>query len=452
MGVKTYEDLLYMPFGNIGSLFILVNMFLFSYGSMVAYLLIVKDTVPVILGLGDGFVAREITMLFVSVLIMLPLSLMRDMASLAFTSLLSVTADVILIIFIIVYSPVKETVAEAGGFGKVLEENSFNTHLFIGLGIISQAMTCHPFALIISHSLEDKSARAWASIARNSLSIAWFLCSIMGVAGFLGFLNETEGDILNNFENGSVAANGSRGLVAITMVFTYPMQAFVARHVMAKILYNGDSEGDLVDEHGNTVPASKLCGFFGRREKMGLSIFIATIIPAMIFNDLGPVLSITGSVGGSCLAYIGPGLVYLGCHGEAFIQYTNEMMGHKQQQSHTDPTIELPVEGDSNATMQQQFEMEGGGSKPWWWWVGLFPIWRAIASTGSTGMKVRLQQIEEERPGLTTASPSGEIIASNHRDFYLAMFLITFGVVAVVAGVASNIYVQVNGIFSPPEE
>lgn len=450
VGVKTYEDLLFMPFGRVGSMFILINMFIFSYGSMVAYLLIVKDTVPVVLGLGSGFAAREIIMVLVAILIMLPLSLMRDMASLAFTSLLSVAADVILIVFVIIYSPVKESVSQAGGIRQVFAKYTINSHLFIGLGIVSQAMTCHPFALIIGNSLMDKTSGTWAKITRNALTIAWFLSSVMGAAGFLGFMDGTEGDILNNFENGSVAANASRGLVAITMIFTYPMQAFVARHVLAKLMFNGDIEGDLVDEHGNAVPAAKMCGLLGRRERVGLGIFIATLIPALIFNDLGPVLSITGAVGGSCLAYIGPGLVYLGCYGDDFIQYTNEMMGKKR--THSDPSIEIPVEGDANATMQQNFE-SGGGSKPWWWWVGLFPIWHAIASTGSTGMRMRMQQLEEEQPGSTTGSPTGEIIAHhNNRKFFLAIFLIAFGVLAVVAGVASNVYVQVNGIFSPPAE
>jgi hypothetical protein len=38
-----------------------------------------------------------------------------------------------------------------------------------------------------------------------------------------------------------------------------------------------------------------------------------------------------------------------------------------------------------------------------------------------------------------------------HRnDFCVAIFFIVFGAVAVVAGILSNIYVQVNGIFFSP--
>ena len=45
LGVHTFEDLMRIPFGNWGSNFILFSMFVLAYGAMVAYLLIVKDTV-----------------------------------------------------------------------------------------------------------------------------------------------------------------------------------------------------------------------------------------------------------------------------------------------------------------------------------------------------------------------------------------------------------------------
>jgi len=43
-GVLTYEDLMMMPFGIMGHHFILGSMLITSYGAMIAYLLIVKDT------------------------------------------------------------------------------------------------------------------------------------------------------------------------------------------------------------------------------------------------------------------------------------------------------------------------------------------------------------------------------------------------------------------------
>ena len=453
LGVKTYEDLMYIPFGRYGSLFVQLNMFVLAYGAMLAYLLIIKDTVPSIFGIkesgGKAIAEREAVMVITSLLIMLPLSLMRDMASLSFTSFLSVVADVILVIFIIIYSPFETTVSEAGGFWNVLQDNAINARLFIGLGIISTAMACQHSAFIVSGSLEDKTPSRWAAVTKWSLLIALVLCALLGTFGFLGFLDDTEGNILNNFDPDTVAANGARGLLAITMFFTYPMEAFVARHVVAKIFFNGDLEGDSVDADGNSIVASKYFGYIGRREIMVVSLYLATLIPALFVDNIGPVLSITGSLGGSCVAYIGPGLIYLGCHGEAFIEYTDILLGKTPT---TDPTIELPVAGDANATITQTESQPpyNPQSKPWWWFVGLFPIWRAIASSGSIGMKRNLEQLEEESPGCTSVEPTGDIIRAETRSFYIAMFFIAFGAVAVLVGLISNVYVAVEDTFYSP--
>jgi len=43
-GVLTFEDLMMLPFGVVGHRFVLGAMLITAYGAMVAYLLIVKDT------------------------------------------------------------------------------------------------------------------------------------------------------------------------------------------------------------------------------------------------------------------------------------------------------------------------------------------------------------------------------------------------------------------------
>lgn len=422
---------------------------------MVAYMLIIKDTVPAMLGITPSeafFSEKELIMLITSIVIMLPLALLRDMASLSFTSALSVTADIILVIFIATFSPMSESVSNAGGFWAVLSSSTVSSRLFIGLGIISTAMACQHSAFIVNLSLTDKSSAAWATVTKYSLLIAFVCCALLGTMGFLGYLDDVEGNILNNFQKDSVAANGARGLLAITMIFTYPMESFVARHVVAKIFFNGDSEGEITDENGNKIPMAKALGCIGRREMIVVGLYIATLIPALIVNDLGPVLSITGSLGGSCVAYIGPGLIYLGVHGASFIEYTDILLG-KTPARHTDPTIELPVAGDAGATIEQTHANDGAynpESKPFWWWLGLFPIWRAIASAGALGMRQNLEQLEEESPGVTSVPPSGEIIGPLTRDYYIAIFFIVFGAIAVLVGLISNIYVQLENTFFTP--
>jgi solute carrier family 38 (sodium-coupled neutral amino acid transporter), member 11 len=507
LGVLTYEDLMSIPFGRFGTLFVLVNMFIMAYGAMVAYLLIIKDTVPTVLGLGDeneagkgSFWEREVVMLVTSLLIVVPLSMMRDMATLAFTSLFSVLADAILVLFILVYSPMTTAIADNGGFYQaVIQDNWINAKIFIGLGVLSTAMACQHSAFIVFGSLEHNTSARWAMATFRSVSTATILCLVLGVSGYLGFLQDTKGDILNNFETDSLVANAGRTLLAITMFLTYPMESFVARHVLASILYAGDLDNESFDsDSGQVIPERKFLGFMGRRERLTLWIYIAVLIPSLFVDDLGPVLSLTGSLGASCVAYIGPGLVYLGINGDEFLAYTARLLhphGATTKRSSSILSngrgagageVELPVVGDATArihtspelTHPDQYYTGSGGCKPWWYWIGLFPIWTAIASSGAIGTRNFLTQLHLEHQqqdqqqqsqsasahtasassSFTTATaaagdnggPEQEIIGPRKRDYYVSMFFIFFGVIAAVVGVASNIYVEVNHIFFTP--
>ena len=86
------------------------------------------------------------------------------------------------------------------------------------------------------------------------------------------------------------------------------------------------------------------------------------------------------------------------------------------------------------------------------------PIWCAIASTGSLNMREKL--IHEgvdldapmQRPDVEVRVPADDDddMVATKRDFCVAIFFIVFGVIAAVAGVGSNVYVQVNGVFFTP--
>ncbi len=289
------------PFGTMGSNFILVNMFVLAYGAMVAYLLIIKDTLPHILGVNLHW-EKTVIMLITSMLVMVPLAMQRDMASLAITSVFSVLADVVLVGFIVGFAPVRETVAEAGGIGTVLLQDSVNPTIFIGLGILSTAMACQHSAFIVSGSLENKTMNRWSKVTGLSITISAILCMILGVAGYLGFLENTQSDVLNNFEADSVFANIARFLLAITMFFTYPMESFVARHVLIQLLFDGDMDGrDDPNHSGVDGEEAGGVGVCNRRQTWTIVIYLMTLVPALIVDDLGPVLSITGSLGGGCI-------------------------------------------------------------------------------------------------------------------------------------------------------
>lgn len=465
--INAFEDFMSYPFGKFGSVFVLLNMFIMAYGAMVAYLLIIKDTVPTILGLAhgvDGGIEREIVLIITSATIMVPLSMQRDIASLAWTSLLSVSADVILVFFVLTFSPIRESVNEVGGVGELLRQDSIKPTLFVGLGILSTAMACQQTSFIVHGSLENPTSKRWSTVTNSSIFTAALLCIVLGVTGYLGFLDDTQGDVLNNFEPGSVAANGARALLAITMLFTYPMEVFVGRHVLISLFYN----------NANTPREDETTCCPNRGGRMAIFLYVLALIPALIFDDLGPVLSITGSIGGSCISFITPGIAYLGVHGDAFLLQCKEMLDdynrkRRTQQNEHNGDIELPVAGDAKRVMEDTSNVKGTNnlpsdgtkiemistlnqSKPIWWFLLGYPIWCWIATKGIQGMKRKLSapviydETEESVSGeqLNETISEEEILFPTKGGFRMAIFFIIFGVIAAIAGLGSNIYVQIT--------
>lgn len=76
-------------------------------------------------------------------------------------------------------------------------------------------------------------------------------------------------------------AGGARLLLALTMVFTYPMEHFVARHSLFALVW-GPERGHVfqrVATHAGTTAV----------------LFVSSVMIALNTTDLGFVLSLTGS-------------------------------------------------------------------------------------------------------------------------------------------------------------
>ncbi|GAX27257.1 hypothetical protein FisN_13Lh183 [Fistulifera solaris] len=453
MGVKTYEDMLAIPFGMAGRRFIMIAMFIMAYGAMISYMIIVKDTVPTVLGLGNSWIEREGVMVVLTTCTMLPLSMMRDISQLACTSALSVTADVILVIVLVVEAPIRRSVSEAGGLGAVISENVIKQGFFVGLGVLSTAMACQHSAFLISGTLADSTASRWAIVTKHSLFVAGTLSLTFAVMGYLGYLDETQGDILKNFDPESTAVNAGRILLAITMVFTYPMESFVCRHILMQLVFSGDMDNSSVGPNGESIPESKVLGFLGRRETWTLYLYLAALIPAILLRDIGPVLSITGSLGASSVAYIAPGLAYLGLHGSEFLIWSSQSIpSHDKVDGGGE--VELPVAGDATAELQTESKTSASFARsrtihPWWWYPTLMPIWTAVASKGALGTK---QFVDTYHAGHTedTKSLSVPVIRARKRDLIWSIVFIVFGVIAATLGLVSNIIFETRDIFFSP--
>ena len=315
------------------------------------------------------------------------------MADLAITSRISVVFQCLMVVVVVLFSPVSSSIEENGGLKAIASESIIKSStIFIGLGVLSFAFVCQHSAFIVAGSLERPTKKRWGTATSRALSLCVILEAAIGIAGYLSFLDKTEGDILNNFlslgGNTHTAANVARGLLCTTMFFVYPMDSFVCRHVLVVLFFRGRRahEGD-----DAAVLSRK-----DRRIAMTLIIYFSSLVPALMVDNVGSVLAITGTIAGSCLSYIGPGLIYLAVYGGEFLQKVDEVWGEKTVEDEDENSTGLDLESTQLLTDPNTSESKASAPssllqrvvKGVTWYLFLMPLWCAIAAMGKRKIKL----------------------------------------------------------------
>jgi len=325
----------------------------------------------------DGWTLKQkkrILLCVVSSLIMFPVSCQRDMADLAKTSRMNVSMQIIMT-FVVVYLSIQRITSTdstdedytqtATTATKSLNDDFSSDEvemdrpppanpyevlttsfvhpstIFVGVGVLSFQYVCQHPCFIIAGSLRSPTKQRWSVVTRMAVTTAGVLALLMGVSGYLAYGEITDGNILNNLPmitgaeemaattttttitNATlVLSNIARGLLGTTMLFVYPLESFVARHALVVFLFKGRSahEGD-----DTTVLDRR-----DRRIILTCALYLAALVPAVIFDELGDVLAVTGAFAGSSLSYFAPGCIYLAIHGSRFLQLSTSFYGRKK--------------------------------------------------------------------------------------------------------------------------
>eukprot|EP00559_Dactyliosolen_fragilissimus_P002232 CAMPEP_0184858172 /NCGR_PEP_ID=MMETSP0580-20130426/3298_1 /TAXON_ID=1118495 /ORGANISM="Dactyliosolen fragilissimus" /LENGTH=905 /DNA_ID=CAMNT_0027354175 /DNA_START=70 /DNA_END=2787 /DNA_ORIENTATION=+ len=391
--VPTYERLAEASFGRPGFVFVSLAMFIMAYGAMLSYLMIIKSSLPRLFGVAPTNVSMARAILSLSSMcIILPLSMQRDIANLSKTSTISVIFDCILVVIVAVFSPVQSSVHNAGGIEHIIEHSQYKpTTFFIGLGVLSFAFVCQHSAFIIAGSLERPTKERWSKVTYIALVTCAILATIMGIFGYLGFMTNTEGNILNNLGTSDLsnittsrASNIGRGLLCVTMFFVYPVESFVARHICIVLFFKGRSAHD-GDDHSVLQRTD-------RRVALTVTLYLVSLIPALIVEDLGYVLAVTGALGGSSLSYIGPGAAFLGVHGSHFLDIVSKRW---KINLHNENTIEDALSVlESNPGSGNEMEHKSYFRQfldNLLWYVLMMPLWVGIARIGEKCVRKHME-------------------------------------------------------------
>ncbi|KAF9538657.1 hypothetical protein EC957_006362 [Mortierella hygrophila] len=299
-GRTTYQDLLEFCFGKTGLIMISIFQFIFAFGAMCAYTVIVGDTLPHVLqalipGIEDwpvlGFLARRsFVIIFCTILISFPLSLYRDISKLAKTSAVAMVALVVIIIAVLIEGP--RAPMEMRGDPDAVWSFA-RPELFQSIGVISFAFVCHHNSFLIFGSLQKPTMNRVKLVTHMSMMVSLLACLVLALSGYLAFSDKTQGNILNNFPSENFVINIARFCFGVNMFTTLPLEAFVCREVIETYYFPGAT----FSMKRHTIITTGLVG-------VALGI-------ALLTCDLGFVLEVTGGFSATALAFILPPLCYL---------------------------------------------------------------------------------------------------------------------------------------------
>ncbi|KAK4155106.1 acid protease [Chaetomidium leptoderma] len=300
-GATSFQGTVEKCFGRTGLVAISVAQWAFAFGGMVAFGVIVGDSIPSVLravwpGLREmpvvGLLAdRRVVIVVFTMGISYPLALYRDIAKLAKASTLALVSMAVIVVTVVVQGAIVP--AEERGSLKDWRLLVINDGIFQAIGVISFAFVCHHNSLLIYGSLEKPTIDRFSRVTHISTGVSMVACLLMALSGFLTFGDKTQGNVLNNFPADNTMVNLARLCFGLNMLTTLPLEAFVCREVMLNYYFPGEPFNMNLHLIFST------------------SLVFSAMVLSLLTCDLGTVFDLVGGTSAAAMAYILPPLCYI---------------------------------------------------------------------------------------------------------------------------------------------
>ena len=238
---------------------------------------------------------------------MIPLSLKKNMKSLAFASILGLIS-VLYAVSMVAQDSIRHLVephptiplpGEKGGAKLFVVDMS----IFFALPIVCLAYLNHPNIHATVEELENPTRKRVKSMVAGSTGLSTTLYLIMGMLGYMRFGNIVEDDILLNYINlnwtNTVLFNTCRVAMVMCLVVSYPLILFPCRMCLHALLK--DALPESLKHFGGA--------FYFRMETfliIGCAFTVSYFVP-----QIKTAFGLTGAITGCLMVYILPPLFYL---------------------------------------------------------------------------------------------------------------------------------------------
>ncbi|KAL7867591.1 hypothetical protein SRHO_G00089750 [Serrasalmus rhombeus] len=218
-GSLVYEQLGYKAFGLPGKLAASCSITMQNFGAMSSYLYIVKYELPIVIKAfvenseGEWYSNGDYLVLLVTLIIILPLSLLKNLGYLGYTSGFSLLCMVFFLIVVIyktfqipcplpldaINMTVNSTVAHINSTVCTPKYFVFNSQTVYAVPILTFAFVCHPAILPMYEELRDRSRKKMQNVANVSFFAMFVMYLLAALFGYLTFNDAVESELLHTY-------------------------------------------------------------------------------------------------------------------------------------------------------------------------------------------------------------------------------------------------------------
>ena len=221
--VKSFRDLWNMVLGPKSAWIIDVTIFLNGWITLICYIILIGDfTTKSFEGLlgADHILARNraLNETVITVFVLLPLSLAKDLQRLAYTSILGLGV-LVYVLFLVIHDSILNSPAEISQDVPLCE---WSFGIFEAIALYCHAFVAHYNAPKVFSELANPTLWRWTLLVGIAYSVAFVVYAEFAWAGFRRFEWSVEGNVLKNYGpqlNILIAWLG----MGFSIAFTYPL-------------------------------------------------------------------------------------------------------------------------------------------------------------------------------------------------------------------------------------